>query len=166
MPDPFAVLLLPERLEDFALAEHARDLLRAPRVVALEPPRVSWARIAGLPAAFALHAAKRQARRLKLQGEPRVVILYDPLQALLAFSLLTRHPGAELWYLRPEAAAPPEPDPALQRRAAELDRLAGKRAKLEIAIGDLAPLPPDRTWFEANERLWDRLEELEIAEFA
>jgi hypothetical protein len=165
MPDPFAVLLLPERLEDFALEEHARDLLRAPRVIALEPPRVPWTRIATLPEAFALQTAKRQARRLKLPGEPRVVILYNPLQALLAVSLVTRHPKAELWYLRPEDAVT-ESDPALQRRATELDELARKRAELELSIGDLAPLPPTRTWFEANGQLWDRLEELEIAEFA
>lgn len=165
MPDLLAVLVLPAPLEEFALAEHARDLLRAPRVIALEPPRVSWARLARLPAGLALRTAVRQARRLKLPGKVSVVILYDPLQALMALGLLARHPGAELWYVR--ASAPgAEPDPRLERRSAELDELARSRAVLEISLGDLAPLPPERTWFEANELLWDRLEELEIAQFA
>jgi hypothetical protein len=109
--------------------------------------------------------ALRQARRLKLPGEPRVVIVYDPLQALLGVGLLARHPDAELWYVRPretEAGA----NPKLEQRIASLDEVARTRAALEVSIDDLGPLPPQRTWFAANERLWDRLEELEIAEFA
>jgi hypothetical protein len=86
MPDPLAVLLLPDRLEEFALSEHARDLLRAPHVIALEPPRVSWARLARLPDAFAARTALRQAKRLKLPGTARVVIIYSPLQTMLGLS--------------------------------------------------------------------------------
>lgn len=165
MPDQLAVLLLPDRLEEFALAEHARDLLRAPRIVALEPPRVSWTRLARLPDAFAARTALRQAKRLKLPGSVRVVILYSPLQTMMALGLLARHRGAELWYL-PTGEPAPEADPRLELRMAELDELARRRAKLEITVENLAPLPPERTWFEANELLWDRLEELDIAEFA
>ena len=165
MPDPLAILLLPERLEDFALAEHARDLLRAPRVIALEPPRVSWTRLARLPEALALRTALRQAKRLKLPGRARVVIVYHPLQAMMGLGLLARHPDAELWYLR-AAAQGTAAEPKLEQRVAELDDLARRRAALEISLDDLAPLPPERTWFEANELLWDRLEELEIAQFA
>ena len=164
MPDPLAVLLLPQHLEEFELGEHARDLLRAPRVVALEPPRVHWTRLARLPEAFALRTSLRSAKRLKLPGEARVVILYDPLQTYMALALLARHPNAELWYLRPEresAAA----DAKLERRIRELDALARRLAALEMTIEDLAPLPPARTWFEANEKLWDRLEALDIAHF-
>jgi hypothetical protein len=165
MPDPLAVLLLPERLEDFALSEHARDLLRAPQVIALEPPRVSWARLAKLPEAFAARTALRQAKRLKLPGAARVVIIYDPLQTMMGLGLLARHREAELWYLRvPQEAA--EADPGLQQRIDELDELARKRAALEITLDELAPLPPERTWFEANAQLWDRLEELKIAHFS
>jgi hypothetical protein len=47
-----------------------------------------------------------------------------------------------------------------------MDEVAHDRAALELAIEALAPLPPARTWFEANEPLWARLEELGIAEFA
>jgi hypothetical protein len=165
MPDPLAVLVLPQRLEEFALAEHARDLLRAPRVLALEPPRVSWTRLARLPEALALATAMRQARRLKLPGRVRVVILYDPLQTMLGLGLLAHHPGAELWYLR-AGEARTESAPKLQSRIADLDELARQRAALEISLDDLAPLPPQRTWFEANDPLWDRLEELDIAQFA
>ena len=164
MPDPLAILLLPERLEDFELGEHARDLLRAPRVIALEPPRVSWTRLARLPEAVAMRTAVRQAKRLKLPGEARVVIVYDPLQTLMALGLLARHPDAELWYLR-SGAGGSEAGPKLERRIAELDDLARERAARKISLEDLAPLPPERTWFEANELLLDRLEELEIAQF-
>jgi hypothetical protein len=164
MPDPLAVLLLPERLEDFALVDHARDLLRAPRVIALEPPRVAWSRLAKLPEMLAVRIAVRSAKRLKLPGEVRVVIAYDPLQTFMGLGLLARHPDAELWYVRGERARP-EADPKLEQRITELDELARRRAVLELSLNDLAPLPPERTWFEANARLWDRLEELEVAEF-
>ncbi|HEY5318753.1 MAG TPA: hypothetical protein VIJ20_12265 [Solirubrobacteraceae bacterium] len=163
MPDPLAVLLLPARLEEFALEEHARDLLRAPRVIALEPPRVSWSRLARLPESFAAHTALRQARRLKLPGSARVVVVYDPLQTMMGLALLARHKGAELWYLR--SGARTETEPKLQQRIDELDELAKGRAVVEISLEALAPLPPERSWFEANELLWDRLEELEIAHF-
>lgn len=166
MPDPLAVLLLPQRLEEFALADHARDLLRAPRIVALEPPRVPWSRLAGLPAGFALRTGMRQAKRLKLPGEVKVVILYDPMQALLALGLLARNPGAQLWYLRGGAPGEQADRPGrLRTRIEELEHLVRRRADLELATGDLAPLPPERSWFDANELLWDRLEELDIAQF-
>jgi hypothetical protein len=164
MPDSLAVLLLPDLLEEFELSEHARDLLRAPRVIALEPPRVSWARLARLSEPFAARTALRQAKRLKLPGAARVVILYDPLQTMMALALLSRHQGAELWYVH-AAQQRTEVGVKLEQRITELDERARARAKLEITLEELAPLPPERTWFEANEPLWDRLEELEIARF-
>jgi hypothetical protein len=165
MLDPLAVLLLPTPLEEFSLEDHARDLLRAPLVIALEPPRVSWARLAKLPEAVALKTSLRTAKRLKLPGTPRVVVVYDPLQTRLALALLARHPEAELWYLRPGERVPVA-DAQLDRRIADMDEVAHDRAALELAIEALAPLPPARTWFEANEPLWARLEALGIAEFA
>src|SRR5947209_4958061 len=39
---PIAVLLLPGALESFILRDQARDLLRAPGVVAVEPPRARY----------------------------------------------------------------------------------------------------------------------------
>lgn len=166
MPDPLAVLLLPQRLEEFALADHARDLLRAPRIVAIEPGRLAWSRLAGLPPAFALRTGLRQAKRLKLPGQVRVVILYDPVQTPIALGLLARNPGAELWYLRgagpgDEAERPPK----LRQRIEQLEQLVRRRADLVLSIDDLGPTGPDRSWFDANEPLWDRLEALEIAQF-
>lgn len=164
MPDPLAVLLLPERLEEFAFEDHARDLLRAPRVIALEPPRVSWTRLARLPEAFAPRVARRQARRLELPGSPRVVMVYEPLQMLLALGLLMRYPDAELWYVRSRQGSAVV-EPKLQRRIGVLDDLAREHAVIEIPLHDLVPLASARTWFEANAPLWHRLEELEIAQF-
>jgi hypothetical protein len=126
---------------------------------------VSWARIARFPAALGLRTGIRQAKRLKLTGPARVVILYDPLQTMLALGLIARYPEAELWYLRaggPSSAAGPD----LAGRAADLEALARRRATLEMSVEELAPLPPERTWFDANEPLWDRLEALEIVQFA
>ena len=91
-----AVLLLPGRLEGFEREEHARSLLGIPRVVALEASRrrtPRWLRNS-VPA--------RQARRLRLPGQLRVVVLYHPAQYPLARSLCALHQEAELWYLPPD----------------------------------------------------------------
>lgn len=90
-----AILLLPGPLEDFERQEHARSLLSIPRVVALEaskrrPP--SWLRNA---------VPLRQARRLRLPGRLRVVVLYHPAQYPLGRALCGHHDQAELWYLPP-----------------------------------------------------------------
>jgi hypothetical protein len=131
---PLALLLLPVALEQFEHAEHARDLLRAPRVLALEPPRVSWRRIGRLPSALALGVGVRQAKRLKLPGSVRVVVLYDPLQLPLAHGLLLRNRSAQLWRARQVAEA---------------------QATAAFAFDPGA----------SNDPLWDRLEELGVAEF-
>jgi hypothetical protein len=44
----------------------------------------------------------RQARRLRLPGELRMVILYHPAQYPLARALDAHHDDAELWYLPPD----------------------------------------------------------------
>jgi hypothetical protein len=121
--EPLAVLLLPTRLEEFELAAQARELLQIPRVIALEPPRVRTPRL------LREAAPVRQAKRLRLPGEPRVLVLYHPAQYRLARALAGRYEAAELWYLRPG----PE---ALQGGAAghehddllDLDNLAVERA--------------------------------------
>ena len=94
-----AILLLPGPLEGFEREEHARSLLSIPRVVALEASRrrtPSWLRNA---------APMRQARRLRLPGPLRVVVLYHPAQYPLARALCGQHDEAELWYLPPDRAA-------------------------------------------------------------
>ncbi len=96
--ESMAILVLPGPLEGFEREEHARSLLSIPRVVALEASRrrtPSWLRNA---------APLRQARRLRLPGRLRAVILYHPAQYPLARALCAQHEGAELWYLPPDRA--------------------------------------------------------------
>jgi hypothetical protein len=146
--DPIALLLLPVALEQFAHAEHARDLLRAPRVLALEPPRMSWKRIAKLPGSLALGVGVRQAKRLRLPGPVRVVVLYDAGQLPLAQGLQLRHEGAELWRAETVAEATVQASFAF-----DPDDAAG--------LGDEATADA----FDRNAPLWDRLERLGVAEF-
>jgi hypothetical protein len=94
-----ALLLLPGPLEGFERQDHARSLLSIPRVVALEAStrRIpSWLRNA---------APLRQARRLRLPGRLRMIVLYDPAQYPLARALCGEHAEAELWYLPPDRSA-------------------------------------------------------------
>lgn len=119
--EPLGLLLLPTRLEEFERRAHAQALLQIPRVIALEPPRFRTPRL------LRDAAPVRQAKRLRLPGAPRVIVLYDPDQYRLARALLARYDGAELWYLRREpsdGAEGEEPDPDWL----ELDRLALERA--------------------------------------
>lgn len=143
LKEPLALLLLPAALEHFALAEHARRLLAVPRVVALEPPRhrvPGWLRDA-IPG--------RQVRRLRLPGEPRVIVLYDAAQYPLARGLYARYGTVELWYLR--GGAEPEGD-----ELADLDRLAQERAIRT------RPVDSPEALNEAEQALRQRLVELEI----
>jgi hypothetical protein len=124
--EPLGVLLLPCRLEDFELADHARELLAIPRVIAIEPSRrraPSFLRDA-LPA--------RQVKRLRFPGKPRVVVLYSPEQYPLARALGARYEPSELWYVEPTAAAPVDRSAELS----ELDRLARARARQTISTDD------------------------------
>ncbi len=117
--EPLAILLLPAKLEEFELAAQARELLAIPRVLALEPGRLRTPRL------LRDSAAARGVRRLRLPGNPRVVVLYHPRQYPLARALLARYEEAELWYVRPD----PErfgADP--RERLDEFDLLARERA--------------------------------------
>jgi hypothetical protein len=96
--ESLAIVLLPGPLEGFEREDHARSLLLIPRVVGLEASArrtPSWLRNA---------AALRQARRLRLPGRLRVIVLYHPAQYPLAVALRDRHDGAEMWYLPPRRA--------------------------------------------------------------
>lgn len=119
--EPLAVLLLPTRLEEFRLQEHARELLNIPRVVALEASRHRTPRL------LRDAAPLRQARRLRLPGEPRLLVLYQPEQYRLARALLARYEGSELWYVRSS-------DLQTSEDLEELDRLAAERATEERII--------------------------------
>ena len=128
--EPLAVLLLPGRLEGLELEAHARDLLSIPRVIALEPSRIRPPRF--LRDAISL----RQARRLRLPGQPRLLLLYHPAQYPLARALCARYEDLELWYLspgRPDRPDPPAADQAHAREAA-LDVLARERARQVLPV--------------------------------
>jgi hypothetical protein len=136
---PLLVLLLPERLERFHLAQPVRDLLQADGVVAVDPSRLPLARMVPTVAA---RAAMGQARRMRLPGTPRAVAVFHPFQFFLAGALLARHPGSELWYGRPEEELDPGLDAELAERAAltmtpeQLLAIAPLRmAELGIATG-------------------------------
>ena len=97
------VLLLPAPLERFILRDQAEDLLRAPRVVALEPGRLPYGAYARLPAAVADRLAALEARRLLRGlrgGTPRVVAILHALQEPVARAMVDAVPGCELWYWR------------------------------------------------------------------
>jgi hypothetical protein len=112
------VLLLPQRLERFHLEPQARELLRAPGAVAVDPARIPVGRI---PAPVAAGLAVGQAKRMRLPGIPAAVAIFHPLQFYLAGALLSRHPTAELWYGEPEAG---EVTPYEQLHTAASERAA------------------------------------------
>lgn len=154
MEDALAALLLPSRLEEFSREAHARDLLSIPRVVALEPGRLRPPRL------MRDAAGLRQARRLRLPGQLRLALLYDPAQYPLARGLLAYHQQLELWY----APSPADgPRPAAQSEAAELREVQELREfdqlAREHAVG-LLETAADGSLDDMPLRL--RLEELEV----
>jgi hypothetical protein len=128
---PLLVLLLPQRLEQFDLEQPVRDLLQADGVVAVDPSRVPLARMVPTVAA---RAAMGQARRMRLPGTPRAVAVFHPFQFYLAGALLARHPRAELWYGRPEAA----------EIGVEFDAQLAERAALTMSAEQLLAIAPLR----------------------
>ena len=144
---PLGVLLLPAELERFELRERAEDLLTAPGVVAVDPPRLTYARIAALSEGVADGIANVQARRLRLPGYPRALVVFHPDQYPLARAVRELHPDAELWY-------GPSSDPAGERERALHER-ALERASLQFDHSDA----PAHT---QNLPLWARLEALGI----
>jgi hypothetical protein len=127
---PLGVLLLPRRVEE--MGRQVAELLAAPAVVAVEPARMSGR----VPAVLADALAAVQARRLRLPGQPRAVVVFDPRQYRLARALLVLHPDAELWY-GGEDEGP-------------LHELALERAELRFSpSGD-------------DDVLWERMDELGI----
>ena len=132
MEQRLLVLLLPQPLERFQLEAQARELLRAPGAVAVDPARLSVARV---PASLAAGLAVGQAKRMRLPGTPAAVAIFHPLQFYLGGALLARHPTAELWY--------GEPEPEERGRLEELHTVAAKRAALRFGVTpdlDITPL--------------------------
>ncbi len=140
---PIAVLLLPRELERFILRDHAEDLLTAPGVVAVEPARMSYGAYLRLPESVGDGLAATQARRLRLPGTPRAIVIFHPLQYPLARGLIARHPDAELWYWRWDRyEAAYDATPRQRERLADLHLAASLRAAVNVvvsdALGDLA----------------------------
>jgi hypothetical protein len=144
---PLCVLLLPAPLEAFTLRERAEDLLTAPGVAAVDPPRLSYGAAARLGESFADGLTVVQARRMRLPGYPRVLVVFDPLQYPLARALTGMNPDAELWY-------GPVAVPARERER-ELHDLALERAALRFD-------PAEEPAHDANLPLWERMEALGI----
>jgi hypothetical protein len=147
-------MLLPRRLEDFALQSQAEDLMRAPGIVLVEPARVSYEAYLRLPTGVGDGIAAIQAQRLTLPGTPRLVVVFGPLQYPLARALISLHPGCELWYVPP--AEPPKGSRRRRERVEELHLAAGARATLYFDVDTLM----------ADERFpasgWARVESLGI----
>jgi hypothetical protein len=144
---PLCVLLLPAPLEEFELRERAEDLLTAPGVAAVDPPRLSYSGAARLGESFADGLTVVQARRMGLPGHPRALVVFDPLQYPLARALTGLHPDAELWY---GPMAVPEGG-----RERALHELAHERAVLRFEH-------PDAPAHTVNLPLWERMEALGI----
>lgn len=137
MDGPVCLLLLPAPLEDFILRETARDLLRAPRVVALEPPSVRYGAFGRMPEPLAHAFANAQARRLRKIGDVRVVVVFHPLQAYLAEAMLNRWEDAELWYSRWDRyELAHDAPPKLRRRLEELHERIASRSSYTWAVSE------------------------------
>jgi hypothetical protein len=134
---PIAVLLLPEGLEEFVLRDQAEDLLTAPGVVAVEPARMSYGTYLRLPASVADGVAATQARRLRLPGRPRVIVIFHPLQYPLARGLIAHHPDAELWYWRWDRYDASHGTSRRRReRLEDLHLAAALRAEVNVVVSD------------------------------
>ena len=108
MPDPglrpVCLLLLPRPLESLLLRDQAEDLLRAPGVIAVDPPRLPYGTLLRMPAAMAARVAHRQARRIartvaRHGDRVAAVAIFHPVQAPTARAL-QEATGCELWYGR------------------------------------------------------------------
>ncbi len=137
MDGPVCLLLLPAPLESFILRETAADLLRAPRVLALEPPRVPYGAFGRMPEPLAHAFASAQARRLKKIGDVRAVVVFHPLQAYLAEALLARWPRAELWYSRWDRyEEAQDATPRLRARIAALHETVAERSSYTWVVSE------------------------------
>jgi hypothetical protein len=164
-PQPRVLLLLPRALDGFILADQARDLLRAPGVVAKGPPRTPYGALARLPSPARGALARVMAQRMlrELDGDLHAVVIFHPVQWPLAEALLDASQNAELWYGRwdrYEVAydASPRMRSTLENlhaaaasrsaltfvasdRLAELEHEAGREAQVVTLAADSFPAP-------------------------
>jgi hypothetical protein len=144
---PLALLMLPRELEGFIMRDQAEDLLRATQVVAVDPPRIRYGAMARLPRGLAERMAGRTANRLiralRRRGDrARIIVIFHPVQVLLAQAILEREPECELWYGRWDRYEHAyDAGPHLRERLAELHELAATLSSLTfVASGELARL--------------------------
>jgi hypothetical protein len=156
---PLCVLLLPQPLEEMAHRERLDDLLTGPGVVAVDPARISYRALSRLPEALHAGLAAGQARRLRLPGVPRAIVLLGGLQYPLARSLLSDHRDAALWLADPAEPAPPDASPRLAGRIEDLTAMAVMRADHRFPWPGEAATPARAR----NGDLWTRIEALGIA---
>jgi hypothetical protein len=138
---PLCLLLLPRPLEGFILRDQAEDLLRAPGVVAVEPPPVRYGALARAPGSIGRRLAAVQARRLlrsvvRRGDRPAVVVIFHPVQVLLAEALVAATGGdCELWYWQWDRYAEAyDAGPALRRRLTALHERASDAASLTAVV--------------------------------
>lgn len=137
---PLAVLLLPAKLEQSPQRERIEALLTSPGAIAVEPPAIGYgSRRGGL---LRLSLAAGQARRMRLPGQPRAILVFDERQYPLARALLAEHPEAELWYAGQEGG--------------DMHLAALERAALVFGAGGDTPVR------EQNRPLHERMESLGI----
>jgi hypothetical protein len=139
---PLALLLLPRELESFILRDQAEDLLRADGVVAVDPPRVPYGAMARLPHAIADTlaggVAKRLIKALRRNGDrPKAIIIFHPVQVLLARAILERVPDCELWYGRWDRYEHAyDAGPHLRERLTEMHEAAARLSSLTFVASD------------------------------
>jgi hypothetical protein len=139
---PLALLLLPRELESFILRDQAEDLLRADGVVAVDPPRVPYGAMARLPHAIADTlaggVAKRLIKALRRNGDrPKAIVIFHPVQVLLARAILERVPDCELWYGRWDRYEHAyDAGPHLRERLTEMHEAAARLSSLTFVASD------------------------------
>jgi hypothetical protein len=139
---PLCLLLLPRPLEGFILRDQAEDLLRAEGVVAVDPPKVPYGALARLPHrvadVLAHGVAKRLVKALRKNGDrPKVIVIFHPVQALLARAILERVPDCELWYGRWDRYEHAyDAGPHLRARLAEMHEAAAQLSALTFVASD------------------------------
>ena len=139
---PLALLLLPRPLEGFILRDQAQDLLRAQAVVAVDPPRIPYGALLRLPhgvgAGLADRTAKRLLKVLHRNGDrAKVVVIFHPVQVLLAQAILLREPDSELWYGRWDRYEHAyDAGPARRERLTEMHEAAAHLSSLTFVASD------------------------------
>ena len=139
---PLCLLLLPRPLDGFILRDQAQDLLRADGVVAVDPPRVRYGALARLPPVLgdvlANGVAKRLIKALRRNGDrPKVIVIFHPVQVLLARAILRRVDDCELWYGRWDRYEHAyDAGPHLRERLTGLHEAAAKLSSLTFVASD------------------------------